>query len=284
MKNGNGVKQGKQEPAKLSEKPVVKPIITATPAFTKALAREIVKNLTAFGRFTAKPFGFAQGKPFQNNPFQREKLDVPVKIEEKPTADYPILVDTSVLVDGRIIPIVNSGFFSGTCIILQSVLGELQHIADSDDSLRRAKGRRGLEVVNALKKQRVNPRVSLLVSHADVEEKEVDQKLIHLGRLWNVPVLTVDFNLAQVARASNVKVLNINDLAQALKLALIPGEELTVKITHPGKERMQGVGYLTDGTMVVVEDTKEKIGQDIVAVITKVHQSPGGQLFFARLK
>ena len=283
MKNGNLLKRGKQEPAKPAEKPVVKPVVAATPAFTKALAREIVKNLTAFGRLTAKPFqgrsfGFAQGKPFQ-----RER-PVFQKTEEKPTGEYPMLVDTSVLIDGRIIPIVNSGFFSGTFIVLQSVLGELQHIADSEDSLRRAKGRRGLDVVNTLKRQHANPRVTMKISHADVEEKEVDQKLIRLGKLWNVPVLTVDFNLAQVARASGVKILNVNDLAQALKLALIPGEELTVKITHPGKERMQGVGYLTDGTMVVVEDTKEKIGQDIVAVITKVHQSPGGQLFFARLK
>jgi len=257
--------------AKPVEKQPVKPMVAATPAFTKALAREIVKNLTAFGRFTTKPF-------------QREPKVEPQKTEAKPTAEFPILVDTSVLVDGRIIPIVNSGFFSGTLVILQSVLGELQHIADSDDSLRRAKGRRGLEVVNTLKRQRVNPRVTMIVSSADVEEKEVDQKLVHLGKLWNVPILTVDFNLAQVARARSVKIFNINDLGQALKLALIPGEELTVKITHPGKERMQGVGYLTDGTMVVVEETKERIGQDVVAIITKVHQSPGGQLFFARLK
>jgi len=261
-----------KEPSVKSETtPVEKPVVTATPAFTKALAREIVKNLTAFGRFTTKPF-------------QREAAPPPEKTEEKPAAEYPILVDTSVLIDGRILSIVNSGFFSGTFVILQSVLGELQHIADSDDSLRRAKGRRGLDVVNTLKKQVVNPRVSMIVSSADVLEKEVDQKLVHLAKLWNVPLLTVDFNLAQVGRASSLTVLNINDLAQALKLALMPGEELTVKITHTGKERMQGVGYLMDGTMVVVEDTKEKIGQDVVVVITKVHQSPGGQLFFARLK
>lgn len=267
MRKTQAPKLLKIDPAKKDEKPVV----AATPAFTKALAREIVKNLTAFGRLTVKPF-------------QRDPQPAHIKTEEKPSGEYPILVDTSVLIDGRIVPIVNSGFFSGTFIILQSVLGELQHIADSDDSLRRAKGRRGLDIVNNLKRQKANPRVTLLVSSADVEEKEVDQKLVRLGKLWNVPVLTVDFNLAQVARASGVKVLNINDLSQALKLALIPGEELSVKITHPGKERMQGVGYLADGTMVVVEDTKERIGQDVAVIITKVHQSPGGQLFFARLK
>ena len=271
MKNGNQQKSVRQEAAKPTEKSGVKPVVAATPAFTKALAREIVKNLAAFGRLTAKPF-------------QRDPRPPPSKTEEKPVGEFPILVDTSVLIDGRNRPIVNSGFFSGTLVILQFVLGELQHIADSDDSLRRAKGRRGLDVVNTLRRQRANPRVKTIISSSDSQEKEVDQKLVRLGKLWSIPILTVDFNLAQVARASGVRVMNINDLAQALKLALIPGEELTVKITHPGKERMQGVGYLSDGTMVVVEDTKERVGQEVVAIITKVHQSPAGQLFFARIK
>lgn len=271
MKKSPAPKEVKIAPVKAPEKVSGKSVVAATPAFTRALAREIVKNLAAFGRLTAKPF-------------QREPKHPPAKTEVKPSGEYPILVDTSVLIDGRIIPIVNSGFFSGTFVIPQFVLGELQHIADSDDSLRRAKGRRGLDVVNNLKRQRVNPRVKTIVSPADVVEKEVDQKLVRLGKLWSVPILTVDFNLAQVARAHGVKVLNVNDLSQALKLALIPGEELMVRITHPGKERMQGVGYLTDGTMVVVEDTKEKVGQEVAAVIIKVHQSPGGQLFFARPK
>jgi uncharacterized protein YacL len=164
-------------------------------------------------------------------------------------------------------------------------LGEVQHIADSADALRRAKGRRGLDVVNVLKSQRNNPLVTTkLVSDNEPGTKEVDQKLVNLGKQWKVPLLTVDFNLAQVARANGVKVLNINDLAQALKIALMPGEEMTVKITHEGKERQQGVGYLSDGTMVVVEDTRGRVGQDVVALITKVHQTPAGQLFFARLK
>ncbi len=267
MKRTVSPKSSKKDAAVVQQKPVV----AATPAFTKALAREIVKNLTAFGRLTAKPF-------------QREPTVPPAKPEEKPTGEHPILVDTSILIDGRIIPIVNSGFFGGTLIILQSVLGELQHIADSDDSLRRAKGRRGLEVVNALKRQKANSRVTMMVSSADVEDREVDHKLIRLAKLWHVPMMTVDFNLAQVARAQSVQVLNVNDLAQALKLALIPGEELAVRITHPGKERQQGVGYLTDGTMVVVEDTRDRVGQEVTIIITKVHQSPGGQLFFGRLK
>lgn len=249
------------------KKTVVKP----SPAFTKELAREIVKNLTAFGRLTARPF--------QRKPANGKKKDA------MPPCVYPVLIDTSVFIDGRILPVVNSGFLVATLLVPQSVLAELQHIADSTDAMRRAKGRRGLEVVNAVKNQKNNPAVTVkIIPESEKEPVDVDQKLIHLAKQWKCRLLTVDFNLAQVARAQGIKVLNINDLAQAVKLALIAGEELNIKITHEGKERKQGVGYLSDGTMVVVEDTKDKVGQEIVVVITKIHQTPAGQLFFARLK
>ncbi len=254
-----------------AKKPVGKHMAQSS-AFTKELAQEIVRNLTAFGKLTVRPFQKKTG----------------VQIKKKPTApvcQFPVLVDTSVFVDGRILPVVNSGFMAATLIIPQFVLAELQHIADSADIIRRSKGRRGLAVVNALKSQRVNAGVTVKIIADDPQEvKEVDHKLVYLSKLWKARLLTVDFNLAQMARAQGVKVLNVNDLAQALKIALISGEELTVKITHAGKERSQGVGYLPDGTMVVVEDTKERVGQDVVVVITKVHQTPAGQLFFARLK
>jgi uncharacterized protein YacL len=113
---------------------------------------------------------------------------------------------------------------------------------------------------------------------------EVDHKLIALAERWKTALLTVDFNLAHLARARGIRVLNINDLAQALKIALVPGEELLIKITHEGREREQGVGYLTDGTMVVVDRAKDKVGSDIAVIVTKIHQTPAGQLFFARLK
>jgi len=249
------------------KKTVVKP----SRAFTKELAREIVKNLTALGKLTARPF--QRPAPMETQPLIR------------PEGEYPILVDTSVFIDGRIFPVVNSGFLVATLLVSQSVLGELQHIADSADSIRRSKGRRGLDVLNALKNQKNNPGVTLkIISDKASEKNNVDQKLVTLAKQWKCRLLTVDFNLAQVSRAQGVKVMNINDLAQALKLALITGEEVTIKITHVGKERQQGVGYLSDGTMVVVEDTKDKVGQEVVVVITKVHQTPAGQLFFARLK
>jgi len=249
------------------------PIAAKPPeAFTKALAAEIVKNLTSIGRFTARPF---IRKPKQNG-------------KEEPLGEYPVLVDTSVLIDGRILPIANSGFITGTLVIPQFILRELQHIADSEDSLRRAKGRRGLDVINKLKGQKANKLLRVKFVSADpADAKEVDAKLVALAKRWanqKVRLLTVDFNLAHVARVQGVKILNINDIAQALKLSLMPGEEFTVRVTHEGKERAQGVGYLADGTMVVVDNARDRVGQDIIVTVTKVHQTPAGQLFFARIK
>jgi len=252
-------------------------------AFTKALADEIVKGLTSFGRFTTKRFGKrGAADPIPNKP---EEL-VP------DLGNDPILIDTSVLIDGRILPIVNSGFLTGTLLVPQFVLGEVQHIADSSDSLRRAKGRRGLDVVGKLRWQKVNPLLKIkIISDDPVDVKEVDHKLIALAKKWhtlpearNIRLMTVDFNLAHLARVQGVFVLNVFDMAQALKLTLVPGEEMTIKISHAGKERAQGVGYLIDGTMVVVDDAMNKVGMDVVGVVTKVHQTPAGQLFFARLK
>lgn len=197
----------------------------------------------------------------------------------------PVLVDTSVLIDSRIMLIVASGFFAGTLVIPQFVLAELQHIADSADIIRRTKGRRGLDVVGKLKSQRINNKVTTRIISVDpTEVKEVDHKLIVVAKNHKARLLTVDFNLAQLARAQGVKVLNINDLAQAMKIALVPSEELTVRISHEGKEREQGVAYLDDGTMIVVDEAKARVGQDVAIVITKIHQTPAGQLFFARIK
>lgn len=260
-----------------SKKKAAAPPITAAkpPAeFTRALAAEIVKNLTSIGRFTARPF------------MRRPKE--PRNGKEEQLGEYPVLVDTSVLIDGRILAIANSGFITGTLVIPQFILGELQHIADSDDSLRRAKGRRGLDIVNKLKGQKVNKLLHVkFISSDPVEIKEVDMKLVTIARRFasqKVRLLTVDFNLAHVARAQGVKILNVNDIAQALKVSLMPGEEFTVRITHQGKEHAQGVGYLPDGTMVVVDNAWDRVGQDVVVIVTKIHQTPAGQLFFARIK
>ena len=239
--------------------------------FTRALAREIVRNLTTLGQLTVKPF--------HRNP----KAETPD--EKASVGEHPMILDTSVLIDGRIVPVVSSGFVVGTIIIPQIVLGEVQNIADSADSLRRAKGRRGLEVAGKLKSQKANPLVQVLVVSADVPEvTQVDHKLTALAKRWGAKLVTVDFNLAKYARAQGVNVINVNDLAQALKIAVVPGEALTIRITHEGKEREQGVGYLSDGTMIVVDQGRNLLGREVAVVIAKIHQTPAGQLFFARLK
>lgn len=270
------MKRGKKQKSEVA--PEIKQETTAASwktmtgtGFTKALAREIVRNLTNLGELTTKPF---RRSPKVETPESRETI-----------GQYPMVVDTSVLIDGRILPIVNSGFVVGTLVIPQVVLGEVQHIADSADPVRRAKGRRGLEVAGKLKGQKTNPAVTVKVVNEDVpQSSEVDHKLVTLAKRWDAKLVTVDFNLAQYARAQGVKVLNVNDLAQALKMAIVPGEELTIKITHEGKEREQGVGYLSDGTMIVVDQARSLLGQEIAVVITKIHQTPAGQLFFGRLK
>lgn len=244
------------------------PVMRPTTAFTQALAREIVKNLTALSEMTTRPFHRVAA------PETKESI-----------GEHPILVDTSVLIDGRIFPIINSGFLSGTLVIPQFVLTEVQHIADDSDPMRRAKGRRALDVIYKLKTQKVNPWAKTkVVTDNPTEVNEVDSKLVSLAKLWGAVLLTVDFNLAHVARAQNVRVLNVNDLAQAMKVALVAGEEFVLKITHEGREREQGVGYLADGTMVVVENAKGRVGEDVQVVVTKIHQTPAGQLFFARMK
>lgn len=240
--------------------------------FAALVAREIVKNLQSFPAFRAR------GLP---RDLHIEAIsDIPV-----PEGENLLLVDTSVLIDGRILPVVNSGFFAGTMLIPQFVLEELQHIADATDSLKRAKGRRGLDVVQKLLQQKTNEIVITKIINDNIPEiSEVDHKLAALAKQWRTKLLTVDYNLAQLARAEGIKVMNLHELAQALKMAIIPGEELTIKITHEGKERQQGVGYLADGTMVVVDAAKDKVGLDVAVIVSRVVNTPAGQLFFARLK
>lgn len=239
--------------------------------FAKLVATELVKNLSTLGKF----------RPFSKD-IPSEELKALLE-DEKDSA--LIVVDSSVLIDARILPIVNSGFLTGTLLIPEYVLGEVQHIADSSDTIRRTKGRRGLEVITKLKAQKSNKHVETKIIKEDhTKAKEVDHKLVGLAKACKARLLTVDFNLAQVARAQNVKVLNVNDLMQALKLSAVPGEELTIKIMHEGKEKQQGVGYLDDGTMVVVDSAGDKINVDVAIIISKIHQTPAGQLFFARLK
>jgi uncharacterized protein YacL len=193
-----------------------------------------------------------------------------------------ILVDTSVIIDGRIADIARTGFLYGTLLIPRFVLNELQYIADSADGLRRQRGRRGMEVLAQLQD---DPSVPVQISDIDVEgTREVDDKLVILARQLKSPVLTNDYNLNRVAELQGVPVLNVNELANSVKAVLLPGENLKVDIIQEGKESGQGVGYLDDGTMVVVEDGVEYLNQEIYITVTKVLQTAAGRMIFARFE
>jgi uncharacterized protein YacL len=194
--------------------------------------------------------------------------------------DRVILVDTSVIIDGRIADIAQTGFLVGELLIPRFVLDELQHIADSADGLRRQRGRRGMEILADLQESKTIP---VRISDIDVEgTREVDSKLVILARQLSCPILTNDYNLNRVADIQGVSVLNINELANSVKAVLLPGEQVEVKIIQEGKERGQGVGYLSDGTMVVVEDGKDYMNKDISSTVTKVLQTAAGRMIFAK--
>ena len=203
--------------------------------------------------------------------------DGPVDTQPAPRT---ILLDTSVIIDGRIADIARTGFLVGSLLIPRFVLNELQYIADSSDSLRRQRGRRGMEVLSQLQKDTTIP---VKISDIDVEGvREVDDKLVVLARQLRCPILTNDYNLNRIAEIQGVAVLNVNELANSVKLVFLPGETLSVNIIQEGKENNQGVGYMDDGTMVVVEDGRMFLNKPVAVVVTKVLQTAAGRMIFGR--
>jgi len=195
--------------------------------------------------------------------------------------NYKIL-DTSVIIDGRIADIVKTGFLEGILLIPSFVLEELRHIADSSDLLKRNRGRRGLDILNQISKETA---ITVHIHEQDFEDiNEVDSKLVRLGQVLNSPLLTNDYNLNKVAELQGVKVLNINELANALKPIVLPGEEMLVQVMKEGKEPGQGVAYLDDGTMIVVDSGRRYMGQTVSVLVTSVLQTAAGRMIFAKPK
>jgi uncharacterized protein YacL len=193
-----------------------------------------------------------------------------------------ILLDTSTIIDGRIADISQTGFVMGTLVVPRFVLNELQRIADSADTMRRNRGRRGLEILNRLQKDATVP---IDIIDTDVEGiADVDGKLVKLARDLHCPIITNDFNLNRVAELQGVKVLNINELANAIKPVLLPGEDIHIKIMQDGKELGQGVGYLDDGTMIVVENGRQFMNTTVEVTVTRVLQTVAGRMIFAHPK
>lgn len=192
------------------------------------------------------------------------------------------LLDTNVIIDGRVADIYRSGFFEGPIIVPVFVLEELQKIADSSDILKRNRGRRGLDILNHMRK---NSKDDVIIVTNDFEDiSEVDSKLVKLAREKNYKIVTNDYNLNKVAELQGVAVLNINDLAIAVKPAVIPGEQIFVQLVKSGKEEGQGVAYLEDGTMIVVENGSQCIGKEVPVIITSVLQTSAGKMIFAKLE
>ena len=202
--------------------------------------------------------------------------------KQTPSTSSRIMVDTSVIIDGRIADIVETGFIHGTLFIPKFVLAELQNIADSEDQMRRNRGRRGLEILNQMRSSKL---ITVEILEDDPTEiKEVDAKLVEVAKKYKASILTTDYNLNRVATIQNVLVLNINELVNAIKPVVLPGEELTVKVVQAGKEKNQGVGYLPDGTMIVVEGGDKLINQEVTTEVTRIFQTVAGKMIFTTPK
>lgn len=212
----------------------------------------------------------------------RKKTEEPQVLERKADETYRKykILDTSVIIDGRIYDIAKTGFLEGVLVIPVFVLNELQYIADSGDSVKRVRGRRGLDILNALQKEE---NIHVETYEGDYDDiNEVDRKLIRLAKALDGVIITNDFNLNKVSEFQNVPVLNINALANAVKPVVIPGENMKITVIKSGTERQQGVAYMDDGTMIVVEDGQYYMNQEITVVVTSALQTAAGRMIFAR--
>jgi uncharacterized protein YacL len=205
-----------------------------------------------------------------------------VRLRRQDQSEELTLVDTSVIIDGRIMDICKTKFLENKIVIPKFVLKELQQIADSTDPIKRQRGRRGLEILHTLQKEMVQ---DIMLHEEELPDiPEVDAKLVKLAKILEAKILTVDFNLNRVASLQGIKVLNINELANALKPMVFPGEQMRIKLLKEGKEHNQAVGYLDDGTMVVVEEARRLIGQEVRVVVTSVLQTQAGRMIFTKIE
>lgn len=254
--------------------------------FTLKIISEIIPLfLTIIIGYLGFQVGFRRREEFMNLFTLLRKDKMKREDEREDTikrTSKPKILDTSVIIDGRIADICQTKFLEGTIVIPQFVLEELQHIADSSDALKRNRGRRGLDILNRIQKE---IDVEVEIYEGDFEEiQEVDSKLVKLAQVMDGIVVTNDFNLNKVCDFQGVQVLNINDLANAVKPVVLPGEELVVQVIKDGKEQRQGIAYLDDGTMIVVEEGREHIGKSIEVLITSVLQTSAGRMIFAKPK
>jgi uncharacterized protein YacL len=239
----------------------------------ETLIRETVRNIVA-------SFWEQQSKKIQEARREKQKKKAETEAQTlKREFENAVLLDTSVLVDGRIIDLLKTGFLNGPFVIPQNVIHELQTIADSKDAIKRQRGRRGLDTARDVRKT-----VKVLMPEIRSKDKEVDRQLVVFAKENKLKLMTLDFNLNKVAAVSGIKVLNINDLVNALKTVLLPGEAMRIKIIQQGKEKQQGIGYLPDGTMVIVEEAKTRVGEEVDVKVVKTIQSSAGRIIFCETR
>jgi uncharacterized protein YacL len=215
----------------------------------------------------------------------RSTRQVPLVLPQQMIEGLPqsrrYLLDTSAIIDGRIANVCQIGFLDGTLLVPRFVLNELQMLADSSDEQRRGKGRRGLEILNTMQKEDITP---VEIADMDVEgTQQVDDKLVILARQYHCPIITNDYNLGRVAGLQGVKVLSLNQLADAVRPPLVPGQDMRITVRDVGREREQGISFLDDGTMIVIEDARRLVGQEVSATVTRVYQTQTGRIVFAHL-
>jgi len=256
IRGRSGIKEIKKEPKGFPK------------GFVVSIADEVAKTLARMPRF--------KRSKRKSSASWRTKKKIRQLAEKN-----PIFLDTSAIIDGRIFDIIALGVFTGTIVILESILSELKHIADSQDMVKRVRGRKGLEMLEKLKKGKRN-RFLVLQDLEDFKNKEVDEKLILSAKNNKGRIITCDYNLEKKALIGGVLAININTLANHLKITAVPGEALHISVLHKGKETTQGVGYLDDGTMLVIENASEDLGRTVDVVVSRVIQTTAGRILFAK--
>lgn len=239
-------------------------VIALLNAFTNRISSEIVDRMVRIPAISSASI---------NNPTYASSSVTGMSVSR------PLILDTSAIIDGRILDIAKTNFITGSILLPHFVLIELQQVADSSDYIKRSRGRRGFEVIADLKKVKG---IHLEIWENEPAAKNVDEKLIKLAKALNGKLITTDFNLNKVATFSNVPVLNVNDLANAVKTVAIPGEVLKIKVVHLGKDPKQGVGYLPDGTMIVVENGAQLVGKEVETEVSRVLQGSAGRMIFTK--
>lgn len=259
------------------------------PAIYKTLTRAFKKWITAVIRSSVShsvgSFMASQASKFKTQNSKLKMLKGNSSDLSIVNSQLSIILDTSAIIDGRVLEAIKLGFLEGKIIVPSFVLKELQTLADASDDQKRIRGRRGLDLLADLKKYfKEEGEGEIVIDEEEVKGKDADEKLLKLSKKLAARVATVDFNLNKAGRVSGIKILNVNDLANSIKTPLIPGDRLKIKVIHEGKEGSQGVGYLPDGTMIVVEAGKEHLGQEIDVEVSRFLQTSAGKMVFARLQ